>query len=102
MSFLSPRFENGLLSRLSEPDLALLGPMERVELAPHNALEVANRNVESIYFIERGFASVVADDADGGIIEAVRGVSFRKEMWRDRHQGTDDSRGRPAGPRDGA
>lgn len=69
MSFLSPRFENGLLSRLSEQDLALLGPMERVELAPHNALEVANRSVESIYFIERGFASVVADDADGGIIE---------------------------------
>jgi CRP-like cAMP-binding protein len=69
LSFLSPRFENGLLSRLSGQDLALLGPMERVELAPHNALEVANRSVESIYFIERGFASVVADDADGGIIE---------------------------------
>lgn len=69
MAFLSSRYENGLLSRLSDADLALLGPMERVELAPHNALEVANRSVESIYFIERGFASVVADDADGGIIE---------------------------------
>lgn len=69
MSFMSPRFENGLLSRLSDRDLELLGPMQRVELAPHNALEVANRSVDSIYFIERGFASVVADDADGGIIE---------------------------------
>lgn len=47
----------------------LLGPLAHVELAPQNALEVANRNVNSIYFIERGFASVVADDADGGIIE---------------------------------
>lgn len=69
MSFMSPQFENGLLSRLSEHDLELLGPMKRIELAPHNALEVANRSVDSIYFIERGFASVVADDADGGIIE---------------------------------
>jgi CRP-like cAMP-binding protein len=43
--------------------------MQWVELAPHNALEVANRDVESVYFIERGFASVVADDVDGGIIE---------------------------------
>lgn len=54
---------------MSECDLDLLGPMQWVELAPHNALEVANREVESIYFIERGFASVVADDIEGGIIE---------------------------------
>lgn len=64
-----PRFENALLSRLSEPDLDRLGPLQWVELAPHNALEVANREVESVYFIERGFASVVADDAHGDIIE---------------------------------
>ena len=64
-----PRFENALLSRLSESDLDSLGPLQWVELAPHNALEVANREVESVYFIERGFASVVADDIDGGIIE---------------------------------
>lgn len=64
-----PRFENALLSRLSDYDLDRLGPLQWVELAPHNALEVANRDVESVYFIERGFASVVADDVDGGIIE---------------------------------
>ncbi len=69
MSTSFPRFENGLLSRISDRDLDLLGPVQWVELAPHNALEVANREVESIYFIERGFASVVADDSDGGFIE---------------------------------
>jgi CRP-like cAMP-binding protein len=69
LSSIVPRFENGILSRISGYDLDLLGPMQWVELAPHNALEVANREVESIYFIERGFASVVADDIEGGIIE---------------------------------
>jgi CRP-like cAMP-binding protein len=69
LSIISPRFENGLLARLPDFDLDLLGPLQRIDLAPHNALEVANREVDSIYFIERGFASVVADDADGGIIE---------------------------------
>lgn len=71
-------FENRLLARLPENDLALLAPMKRVELAPQNALEVADSTVEAVYFLERGFASVVSDVVDGGLIEV--GVIGREGM----------------------
>ncbi len=69
MTTILPLIENKLLSQLSEPDLELLGPIQRVELAPHHALEVADRTIDSVYFIERGLASVVSDSEDGGLIE---------------------------------
>jgi CRP-like cAMP-binding protein len=53
-------FRNRLLNKLSSSDLALLGPLERVELPLRQTLEPADAPVEFVYFIEEGVASVVA------------------------------------------
>jgi hypothetical protein len=53
---------NRILSRLSRDDLKLLEPrLEQVELPMRKPLEAANRRIDYVYFIEAGFASVVAD-----------------------------------------
>lgn len=53
---------NRILSRLSRADYALLrSHLQPVDLPLRRALETKNRRVESVYFIECGFASVVAD-----------------------------------------
>jgi CRP-like cAMP-binding protein len=71
--------ENRILSRLSRPDLALLKPyLVRVDLPVFTRLEKANKRIESVYFMERGFASVVADGADDGGIEV--GIIGREGM----------------------
>ena len=78
---ISPLFENSLLQKLSEDDLELLGQMRRVELAPQSSLEIADQPVDFVYFIERGFASVVSewrgDVTEIGIIgrEGMTGLS---------------------------
>jgi CRP-like cAMP-binding protein len=53
---------NRVLSRLSRADLALLRPhLEPVDLPLLMPLEQADRRIEAVYFIDHGFASVVAD-----------------------------------------
>jgi CRP-like cAMP-binding protein len=53
---------NRVLSRLSRPDLALLRPhLEPVDLPLLMPLEAANSRIDAVYFIDHGFASVVAD-----------------------------------------
>ena len=57
----SPR-GNRVLSRLSRSDLALLKPhLEPVELPAFKQLEAANSRIDTAYFFDHGFASVVAD-----------------------------------------
>ena len=53
---------NRVLSRLSRADAALLKPhLGPVDLPLLMPLEVANSRIDTIYFIDHGFASVVAD-----------------------------------------
>ena len=57
-----PRSGNQLLSHLSRADLALLKPhLMPVELPLLKTLETANNRIDTVYFIDHGFASVVAD-----------------------------------------
>src|SRR6478736_3611801 len=52
---------NHILSRLSRAHLTLLEPhLEAVELPARKRLEERNRWVEDVYFLESGFACVVA------------------------------------------
>jgi CRP-like cAMP-binding protein len=56
------RTANRLLSRLSRDELGLLEPhLEAVDLPVRKHLEDRNKAIEHVYFIERGFASVVAN-----------------------------------------
>ena len=53
---------NRLISRLSSQDLAFLAPnLEAVDLPRRRRIEPRNKTIEHIYFIESGFASVVAN-----------------------------------------
>jgi len=53
---------NRILSRLSRDDFALLEPhLEAVDLPVRKSLEVRKRRIDYVYFIESGFASVVAN-----------------------------------------
>jgi len=57
-----PESANRLLSRLSRADFARLEPhLEAVDLPVRKMLEARNTRVEYAYFIEIGFASVVAN-----------------------------------------
>jgi CRP-like cAMP-binding protein len=70
---------NRILSRLSAADLALLEPhLEPVDLPVHRPLEHRNRRIGHVYFIEAGFASVVADGAGKPSIEV--GIIGREGM----------------------
>ena len=61
---------NRLLSRLSSEDLLLLQPnLKRVDLPLRRQLERPNKPIDQIYFLESGFASVVADGSGGRGIE---------------------------------
>lgn len=60
---------NRLLARLSPDDLELLGPLAAVDLPLRTQLERPNRRIDSVYFIERGIASVVANGSSKGTIE---------------------------------
>jgi CRP-like cAMP-binding protein len=71
--------KNRILLRLSGADFALLKPhLEPVDLPVLTRLETGNKRIDSIYFMERGFASVVADGADEGGIEV--GIVGREGM----------------------
>jgi CRP-like cAMP-binding protein len=53
---------NRVLSRLSRADAVLLRPhLEPVDLPFLMPLETANSRIDTVYFIDHGFASVVAD-----------------------------------------
>jgi CRP-like cAMP-binding protein len=55
---------NSILKRCSESDFGLLHPhLETVGLPVRKTLEARNRRIRTIYFMESGFASVVANGA---------------------------------------
>jgi CRP-like cAMP-binding protein len=56
------RSANRLLSRLPPEELGLLQPhLEAVDLPVRRQLEIRNKPIEYVYFMEHGFASVVAN-----------------------------------------
>jgi CRP-like cAMP-binding protein len=70
---------NRILSRLSREDFALLGPhLEAVDLPVRKQLETAKRRIDQVYFIESGFASVVANGTNKPSIEV--GIIGREGM----------------------
>jgi len=62
-------FRNHLLNALTPEQLAFLGPLERVDLPLRQTLEPAETPIGSVYFIEAGVASVVAQTAGRREIE---------------------------------
>ena len=59
---------NLVLQRLSNADLRLLEPhLSLVDLPPRKHLESAHKRIEQIYFIDTGFASVVANGSEGSV-----------------------------------
>jgi len=72
---------NHILSRLSRADFRLLAPhLEPIDLPVRKQLEARNKRVEHVYFMESGFASVVANgerNIEVGIIgrEGMSGLS---------------------------
>jgi CRP-like cAMP-binding protein len=72
---------NHILSRLTRADFGLLQPhLEAVDLPVRKPLEARKKRVEQVYFVESGFASVVANgqrNIEVGIIgrEGMSGLS---------------------------
>ena len=65
-----PRSSNKLLESLSTDDFDLLEPhLESVTLGLRKSLERPNRRIETVYFPEGGFASVVAVQSGGKEVE---------------------------------
>jgi CRP-like cAMP-binding protein len=65
------RPRNQLLAALSSSDFRLLQPhLSPVTLKLRTPLEIPNRRIEGVYFIETGIASIVATHNDGDRIEA--------------------------------
>ena len=61
---------NHILKGLSGDNFALLAPrLQPVNLPVRKVLEARNRKVGNVYFIESGFASIVANGASGPAIE---------------------------------
>jgi CRP-like cAMP-binding protein len=61
---------NMLLARLSPEDAALLRPgLSAVELPVRRQLEIRNRRIEHVYFLERGLASMVVSAGSNHNIE---------------------------------
>jgi CRP-like cAMP-binding protein len=62
--------QNRLLSSLTADDLALLKPgLRRVDLPLRKQLEAPGKRINYVYFIDSGFASVVADGSARNKIE---------------------------------
>jgi CRP-like cAMP-binding protein len=73
------RTKNNVLSRLASADLALLKPhLVALDLPVLTKLETANSPIEAVYFLESGFASVVADGPGKRSIEV--GIIGREGM----------------------
>jgi CRP-like cAMP-binding protein len=61
---------NRILMDLSDEDYVLLnGHLSRVDLPLRRKLELSNRHIEHVYFMESGFASVVANGSGDDAIE---------------------------------
>jgi CRP-like cAMP-binding protein len=61
---------NFILKGLSDDDFGLLQPyLETIRLPVHKALETRNRKIRTVYFMESGFASVVANGSTRPSIE---------------------------------
>jgi CRP-like cAMP-binding protein len=70
---------NRILSSLSRRDFSLLEPhLESIDLPLRRPLEKPNKRIEHIYFLESGFASVVANGSGNRIIEV--GIVGREGM----------------------
>jgi CRP-like cAMP-binding protein len=70
---------NRILSRLSRQDFALLEPhLEAVDLPVRRPLEARKKRIDQVYFIESGFASVVANGTSKPSIEV--GIIGREGM----------------------
>src|SRR5581483_11313958 len=70
---------NRVLSHLSRAEFALLQPhLVPVDLPVLTQLETGNKRIDSVYFLERGFASVVADGLGKRAIEV--GIIGREGM----------------------
>jgi len=87
------RSANRILARLSQEEFGLLGPhLEAVELPVRTQLESRNKQIEAVYFIEHGFASVVANGTgrsiEVGIIgrEGMTGLSVIMGTDRSPHE----------------
>jgi CRP-like cAMP-binding protein len=71
--------KNQVLSRLTRADFALLSPdLVPVDLPVPTQLETANTRIDAVYFMESGFASVVADGPGKRSIEV--GIIGREGM----------------------
>lgn len=72
-------FKNRVLAKLTLADFSLLAPhLEAVDLPLGTALETSSKRIDTIYFIDRGFASVVANGASDRAIEV--GIIGREGM----------------------
>jgi CRP-like cAMP-binding protein len=70
---------NRILSRLPRADFALLEPhLDAIDLPVKKALETRKRRIDHVYFMESGFASVVANGWDKPSIEV--GIIGREGM----------------------
>jgi CRP-like cAMP-binding protein len=70
---------NRILSRLSRQEFALLEPhLEAVDLPVRKTLEARRKRIDQVYFIESGFASVVANGTSKPSIEV--GIIGREGM----------------------
>jgi CRP-like cAMP-binding protein len=70
---------NRILSRLSRQEFALLEPhLEAVDLPVRKPLEARRKRIDQVYFIESGFASVVANGSSKPSIEV--GIIGREGM----------------------
>jgi CRP-like cAMP-binding protein len=70
---------NRILSRLSREDFALVEPhLQAIDLPVRKPLEARKKRIDQIYFIESGFASVVANGTSKPSIEV--GIIGREGM----------------------
>jgi CRP-like cAMP-binding protein len=70
---------NRILSRLSSEDFGLLEPhLDAVDLPLRKQLETRKRRIDQVYFVEAGFASVVANGTEKAGIEV--GIIGREGM----------------------
>jgi CRP-like cAMP-binding protein len=63
----APQFRNRLLARMTREQSRLMAPqLEPFALARHKSLEIRDRKIEYVYFVETGLVSVVANERSGG------------------------------------
>jgi CRP-like cAMP-binding protein len=71
--------KNHTLTRLARSDLALLKPdLVALDLPIYTQLETPHSRIDAVYFLEKGFASVVADSSGKRAIEV--GITGREGM----------------------